>query len=192
MIEMETKYYKVLNEGLINSGFQWKPGEWNEIPEEKINHKQDGDACGIGLHVFNERPDWGYTPYLPDHTYRVIETEGLLGKDEIKSRFRKVKLAPLPMSLSEILGDKRDGMKGSNLSQAYLSGVNLSGVDLSGANLSGANLSGTDLSRANLFDAYLSSANLSGADLTGADLTRAHGCRNFENLTKRQKKTIHC
>ena len=84
------KYYKVLGEGLKNRNFQWKPGKWNEIPEKQINHNQDGNACGIGLHVFNGKPNWWYTSYLPDHTYRVVDVEGLLGKDEEKSRFRRV------------------------------------------------------------------------------------------------------
>ena len=164
---MELKYYKVLGEGLKNRNFQWKPGKWNEIPEKQINHNQDGDACGIGLHVFNERPDWFYISYLPDHTYRVVDVEGLLGKDKEKSRFRRVKLAYLPMSLSEILGEKRDGMKG-----AYLTNANLTNADLSNADLT-----------------Y---ANLTYANLTGADLTGAHGCRNIDELSKEQKESAHC
>ena len=175
--KMETKYYKVLGEGLKNRNFQWKPGKWNEIPKKQINHNQDGDACGIGLHVFNERPDWFYISYLPDHTYRVVDVEGLLGKDKEKSRFRRVKLAPLPMTLEEILGENRDGMKGAHLNRA-----NLTDADLTDADLTYANLTGADLTY----------ANLTGADLTYANLTGAHGCKKLKQISKEQKESAHC
>ena len=209
---MELKYYKVLDEGLINRGFQWKPGKWNEILEEDINHKEDGEACGTGLHVFRGKPNWNYTPYLPDHTYRVVGVQGLLGKDKEKSRFRRVKLAPLPMTLEEILGENRDGMKGAhlnranltranltcaNLTRADLTYANLTGADLTYANLTGAdltyaNLTGADLTDADLFRANLTCANLTHANLTDADLTDAHGCRNIDELSKEQKESAHC
>ena len=200
--KMETKYYKVLGEGLKNRNFQWKPGKWNEIPEKQINHNQDGNACGIGLHVFNGKPNWWYTSYLPDHTYRVVDVEGLLGKDEEKSRFRRVKLAYLPMSLTEILGEKRDGMKGADLTGADLTGAKLCRADLYNANLTDANLTDANLIRANLWcadltdanltDANLTDANLIDANLTDANLTYAHGCKNLDELSKIQKESAHC
>jgi len=184
---MELKYYKVLGEGLINRGFQWKPGKWNEILEEDINHKEDGEACGTGLHVFRGKPNWNYIPYLPDHTYRVVGVQGLLGKDKEKSRFRRVKLAPLPMTLEEILGENRDGMKGAhlnraNLTRANLTCANLTHANLTDADLTDADLTDADLTYANLTDADLTYANLTGADLTDADLFRANLTR--ANLTR--------
>ena len=174
MEEMKTEkkkveYFKVLGEGLkTKDGFQWKPGQWNEEPDAVKN----GMACGIGLHVFIGKPNWNYIKYIPDHTYRVVAVQGKCGSDDEKARFRRVKLALLPMTLEEILGKKKDGMKGADLSWA-----NLSRANLSGANLSWANLSGADLSW----------ANLSGADLSGA-----HFCKDMKELSKEQKKQAHC
>ena len=172
----KVEYFKVLGEGLKtrDGKYQWKPGQWNEEPAAV----KDGEACGIGLHVFIGKPNWNYTRYIPDHTYRVIAVQGKCGSDLEKARFRRVKLALLPMTLKEILGEKKDGMKGANLSWANLSWANLSWANLSRANLSGAdlswaNLSGADLSRANLSRANLSRANLSGANLSRADLSGA-------------------
>ena len=207
--EMEKKgkveYFKVLGEGLKtrDGKYQWKPGQWNEEPDAV----KDGGACGIGLHVFIGKPNWCYTRYIPDHTYRVVAVQGKCGSDDEKARFRRVKLALLPMTLEEILGEKKDGMKGADLSWAdlswaNLSGANLSGAILSGAILSGADLSGADLSRAGLSGANLSGANLSGADLSGADLSRAnlswadlsgaHFCKDMKELSEEQKKQAHC
>ena len=200
MEEMKTEkkkveYFKVLGEGLKtrDGQFQWKPGQWNEEPAAV----KDGEACGIGLHVFIGKPNWNYTRYIPDHTYRVVAVQGKCGSDDEKARFRRVKLALLPMTLEEILGEKKDGMKGANLSRANLSRADLSGANLSGANLSGADLSGADLSGANLYKANLSGANLykanlSGADLSGADLSGAHFCKDMKELSKEQKKQAHC
>ena len=215
MEEMKTEkkkveYFKVLGEGLKtrHGQFQWKPGQWNEEPAAV----KDGEACGIGLHVFIGKPNWNYTRYIPDHTYRVVAVQGKCGSDDEKARFRRVKLALLPMTLEEILGEKKDGMKGANLSGAdlsranlykadlsgaYLSGAYLSEANLSGANLSGADLSGANLSRANLSEANLSGANLyeanlSGANLSGANLSGAHFCKDMKELSKEQKKQAHC
>ena len=211
---MEIQYYKVLGEGLkTREGFQWKPGEWNTEP----NAVMDGQVCGIGLHVWKNRPQYRYITYLPDHTYRVIDVDGLCGEDGEKSRFRRVKLATLPMTLEEILGPEKDGLSYANLIGANLSGANLSEAnlsradlsradlseaDLSGANLSGANLYWADLSRANLSEANLYWANLSGAtlylaDLSGAnlywaDLSGAHGCMQNAFLSDRQREQAHC
>ena len=185
MEEMKTEkkkveYFKVLGEGLKtrDGQFQWKPGQWNEEPAAV----KDGEACGIGLHVFIGKPNWNYTRYIPDHTYRVVAVQGKCGSDDEKARFRRVKLALLPMALEEILGEKKDGMKGADLS-----GADLSRADLSGADLSGADLSGADLSRADL-----SGADLSGADLSGADLFNAHGAKGRKELTEEQKQQAHC
>ena len=123
--EKEIQYYKVLGEGLkTREGFQWQPGEWNTQP----NGVADGKACGIGLHVWKDRPRYGNIPYLPDHTYRVIDVDGLCGEDEEKARFRRLKLATLPMTLEEILGPEKDGLSYANLSRADLSGADLSGA----------------------------------------------------------------
>jgi len=206
---MEVQYYKVLGEGLkTREGFQWQPGEWNTQPNGVV----DGEACGIGLHVWKDKPQYGIIPYLPDHTYRVIDVDGLCGEDEEKARFRSVKLAKLPMTLEEILGPEKNGLSYANLfradlswadlSRANLSWANLSRADLSwadlsaanltGADLSWANLSGADLSWANLSQANLSQANLIGANLIGANLTGAHTCRNRSELSETQKKEAHC
>ena len=167
---MEIQYYKVLGEGLkTREGFQWKPGEWNIEP----NAVMDGQACGIGLHVWKNRPQYRYIPYLPDHTYRVIDVDGLCGEDGEKSRFRAVKLAKLPMTLEEILGPEKDGLFHAELSLVNLSDANLSGANLSDANLYWANLSDANLYRANLSDANLYRADLSGANLSDANLSRA-------------------
>ena len=170
MEEMKTEkkkveYFKVLGEGLKtrDGQFQWKPGQWNEEPAAVKN----GMACGIGLHVFVGKPNWNYTRYIPDHTYWVVAVQGKCGSDDEKARFRRVKLALLPMTLEEILGEKKDGMKGANLSRA-------------------------NLSRANLYEANLYEANLSGADLSGADLSGAHFCKDMKELSKEQKKQAHC
>ena len=196
----KVEYFKVLGEGLKtrDGKYQWKPGQWNEEPDAV----KDGEACGIGLHVFIDKPNWCYIRYIPDHTYRVIGVQGKCGSDLEKARFRRVKLALLPMSLEEILGEKKDGMKGANLSGANLSwadlsganlsGANLSWADLSGADLSGADLSGANLSGANLSGANLSWADLSGAGLSGADLSGAHFCKDMKELSEEQKKQAHC
>ena len=181
---MEIQYFKVLGEGLkTRDGFQWKPGEWNIEP----NAVMDGQACGIGLHVWKNRPQYRYIPYLPDHTYRVIDVDGLCGEDGEKSRFRAVKLAKLPMTLEEILGPEKDGLFHAELSRANLSDANLIGANLSWANLSDVNLSEADLSGANLSD-----VNLSGASLSGANLSRAHYCKNRSELSDVQRKEAHC
>ena len=176
---MEIQYYKVLGEGLkTQEAFQWQPGEWNTQPNGVV----DGEACGIGLHVWKDKPRYGNIPYLPDHTYRVIDVDGLCGEDEEKARFRSVKLAKLPMTLDEILGPEKNG----------LSYANLIGADLSGADLSRADLSRANLVEANLFQANLTGANLTGANLVGANLTGAHTCRNRPELSETQKKEAHC
>ena len=181
---MEIQYYKVLGEGLkTREGFQWKPGEWNTEP----NAVMDGQVCGIGLHVWKNRPQYRYITYLPDHTYRVIDVDGLCGEDEEKARFRSVKLAKLPMTLDEILGPEKNGLSYANLSRANLSEANLSRADLSGVDLSRA-----DLSEADLSGAYLSEADLSRADLSGADLSGAHYCENRSELSDVQRNSAHC
>ena len=206
---MEIQYFKVLGEGLkTQEGFQWKPGEWNTEP----NAVMDGQVCGIGLHVWKDKPRYGNIPYLPDHTYRVIDVDGLCGEDEEKARFRSVKLAKLPMTLDEILGPEKNGLSYANLVEANLSWAdlfranltwaylswadlfwaNLSQANLTGANLTGANLIGANLSRANLVEADLFWANLSQANLTGANLYRAHNCRDRSELSETQKKEAHC
>ena len=178
------KYYKVLGEGLrTRDGFQWKPGKWNMIKKEDIDHEEDGRACGRGLHVFVDKPNWCYQRYLPDHTYEVLEVAERLGEDKEKARFRKVKIAALPMSLEELLGKNKDGFKGANLKSADLSDADLTDADLRGANLECANLScailrdanlrGANLECANLFKADLTHANLAGAFLKDADMSRA-------------------
>ena len=167
-----TKYYKVLGEGLrTNFGYQWKPGKWNIVPEKEINPDEYGFSCGSGLHVFIDKPNWNYYRYLPDHTYKVVAVSGLLGADSYKARFRKVKLALLPLTLNDLLGNNRDGLKGACLARADLSHSNLSGSDLSGTYLMGADLSDSNLVNANLSGANLKGANLIGANLTGADLS---------------------
>lgn len=164
------KYYKVLGEGLkTRDGFQWKPGKWNVIKQEDIDHEEDGRACGRGLHVFVDKPNWNYQRYIPDHTYEVLDVAEKLGEDEEKARFRKVKIAALPMSLEKLLGKNKDGFKG-----AYLQDANLSDADLTDADLRGADLKCANLSRARLTDADLSGVNLLGANLFKADLTHAN------------------
>lgn len=177
----EIKYFKVLGEGLkTRNGFQWIPGRWNIEPKAK----KSVDVCGVGLHVWKNKPRWDIFPYMIDHTYRVEAVEDLCGEDDEKARFRRVKLARLPMTLDEILGRERKGLRDANLYRAELSHSNLSSADLSwttlnranlsGANLSGANLYHVNLSWANLSDANLSWVNLKGADLFGTNLSWAN------------------
>ena len=177
------KYYKVLGEGLrTRDGFQWKPGKWNIVKKEDIDHEDDGRACGTGLHVFVDKPNWGYQRYLPDHTYEVLDVAEKLGEDKEKARFRKVKISAVPMSLEKLLGKNKDGFKGADLQDANLSDADLTDTDLRGANLECANLSrailrdtnlsGVNLLGANLFKADLTHANLAGAFLRDADLSR--------------------
>ena len=179
------KYYKVLGEGLrTRDGYKWKPGKWNVVKKEDIDHEEDGRACGIGLHVFIDKPNWNYQRYLPDHTYEVLDVAEKLGEDKEKARFRKVKIAAVPMSLEKILGKNKDGFRGANLQNANLSDADLTDADLRGANLEcanlscavlrDANLSGVNLVWANLFRADLTHANLAGANLREADLSRAN------------------
>ena len=166
------KYYKVLGEGLrTRDGFQWKPGKWNMIKKEDIDHEEDGRACGRGLHVFVDKPNWCYQRYLPDHTYEVLEVAEKLGEDEEKARFRKVKIAALPMSLEKLLGKNKDGFKGADLKDADLSNADLTDADLRGANLVYANLFNADLTHANLAGANLREADLSRANLYRTDLS---------------------
>jgi hypothetical protein len=183
-VESDKKMYKVLGEGLkTRNGFQWVPGQWNEEP----NGMKSNEACGIGLHVWKDRPDWSVLRYLPDHTYLVEEVEGLLGEDEKKARYRRVKISALPLSLNDLLGDDRKELSRALLSGAHLSWANLSGADLSGANLSWANLYGADLSGADLYG-----ADLSGADLSGAHLSGAHGVKGNPVFSEEQQEQAHC
>ena len=213
------KMYKVLGEGLkTRDGFQWKPGQWNE----ELKGEKSNEACGIGLHVWKNKPDWSVISYLPDHTYLVEEVKELLGEDEVKGRYKKVKISLLPLTLKDLLGKDKKGLSGADLSRANLSGANLSGANLYGADLSRADLSRADLSRANLSGANLYGANLSGADLSGADLSRAnlsradlsranlsradlsgadlygadlsdtHGIKENVNISEEDKKFSHC
>ena len=183
-IESDQKMFKVLGEGLKTKyDFQWVPGQWNEEPKGK----KTSEACGIGLHVWKNKPNWGVISYLPDHTYLVEEVEELLGEDGEKARYKRVKISLLPLTLEELLGKDRKGF-----SRANLSGADLSGADLSKAYLSRANLSGADLSKAYLSGAYLSGADLSGAYLSGAYLSGAHGVKESIYLTEDQKNQAHC
>ena len=134
-VESDRKMYKILGEGLkTRNGFQWKPGQWNEQPNGMISN----EACGIGLHVWKNRPEWSVIPYLVDHTYLVEEVQGLLGEDEKKARYLRVKISALPLTLKDLLGNDKKGLSGADLSGADLSKANLTGADLSGAYLSGA------------------------------------------------------
>ena len=197
--ESNMKMYKVLDECLkTTGGFQWIPGTWNEEP----NGVKSDEACGVGLHVWKNKPRWSVISYLPDHTYLVEEVEQLLGEDKEKARYKRVKISLLPLSLEDLLKKDKKGLSGAhlsgaNLSGAHLSGANLSGANLSGAHLSGANLSyaylsGANLSGANLSCAYLSGANLSGANLLGANFSGAHKIKENKNITNAQRKSAHC
>ena len=169
--ESNKKMYKVLGEGLrTRDNYQWIHGQWNEEP----NSEKSDEACGKGLHVWKNRPQWSIIHYLPDHTYLVEEVEILLGEDEEKARYQRVKISSLPLTLEDLLGKDRKGLKAARLPWANFSGVDFTRANLSGADLTGAYLSRADLTGADLTGADLSRANLSGADLTGADLSRAN------------------
>ena len=177
--ESNKKMFKVLGIKLTTrDGFQWTAGQWNEEPSSV---KTD-TACGKGLHVWKNRPQWSIIPYLPDHTYLVEEVEILLGEDEEKARYQRVKISSLPLTLEDLLGKDRKGLKALRLPWA-----NLSGVDFTRANLSRADLTG----------AYLSRANLSGAILKGARMINtifrgAHWVKGSEFLSPEQKAEVHC
>ena len=175
----DMKMYKVLGQGLKTMmDFQWKPGQWNVEPDGK---KSD-NACGIGLHVWKNKPNWSVVLYLPDHTYLVEEVKELLGEDKEKARYKKVKISLLPLSLVDLLGQDRKGLSGADLNRADLSPADLSRADLYGAYLNGAYLNGADLN----------GANLNGADLSRADLYGAHGIKENMNISEEQKKSAHC
>ena len=160
--KQKTKYYKVIGEGFkTRNGFDWMPflkGEW---VEENNCEETPNEACGKGLHVWKDYPDYSIYRYIDDHTFEV-ECQELLGQDERKARFRRVKMLRLVLK-------KEIFHSGANLWGADLSRADLLEADLSSANLLGANLLGADLSRANLSRANLSRANLLGADLSEKD-----------------------
>lgn len=170
MTKKKVEYFKVLGYELkTKNGFQWKPGQWNEEP----NAVKTDEACGIGLHVFVGKPNWNFTHYIPDHTYRVLDVEGKCGADKEKARFKRVKLARLPMTLEEILGTDRSGLKGAFLASADLSRAELYRADLSGATLYTADLISANLHSANLRGAVLVGSRLFRANLAAADLHEA-------------------
>ena len=163
-IESDKKMYKVLGEGLrTRDNYQWIPGQWNEEP----NSEKSDEACGKGLHVWKNRPQWSIIPYLPDHTYVVEEVEIVLGEDDEKARYKRVKISSLPLTLEDLLGKDRMGLKSTNLSWADLTGTDLTGADLTEANLIRANLS-------------------------EANLMNAHGIKKSEFLNEFQKNQVHC
>ena len=182
---LNLKYYKVIDAGFkTRNGFDWMNflrGEW--VSEQDCETSRD--ACGKGLHVWKNHPDYSVVGYLPDHTFEV-EIGKTLGEDAKKLRTNTVKMIRL-VSDAEIFMPKVDlqraklsranlcaaNLSRANLSDAYLSGANLSRANLSRANLSGANLSGAYLSAVNLSRAYLPRANLSGAYLSWANLSGA-------------------
>ena len=192
--ESDKKMYKVLSIGLTTrGGFQWAAGEWNE----EINSEKTGIACGKGLHVWKNRPQWAIITYLPDHTYLVEEVEILLGEDYEKARYQRVKISSLPLTLDDLLGKDRKGLKAARLPWAKFSGVDFTRANLSKADLIGADLSRANLSRADLTGADLSGANLSGAILKGTKLKNtnfigAHGVKGSEFLSPEQKADAHC
>ena len=192
--ESDKKMYKVLTIGLTTrGGFQWAAGEWNE----EINSEKTGIACGKGLHVWKNRPQWAIITYLPDHTYLVEEVEILLGEDYEKARYQRVKISSLPLTLDDLLGKDKKGLKAARLPWAKFSGADLSRANLSRADLTGADLSRANLSRADLTASDLSGANLSGAILKGARMINtifrgAHWVKGLEFLSPEQKADAHC
>ena len=129
--ESDMKMYKVLGKELKTKfDFQWQPNKWNEEP----NGIKSNEACGIGLHVWKNKPRWDIINYMPDHTYLVEAVEGLLGEDYEKARYKRVKISSLPLTLEELLGKDRKGFSGADLSYAYLFDADLSYAKLSGAN----------------------------------------------------------
>ena len=170
---MTQKYYKFLDGNMKSyynekfyyptptfNGKKWIPTKWIEEKDyEKSNYN-----CGKGLHLMKI-----LNPIYKEYTGNCYEAEGkfLLGEDDNKARFRKIRLLK-PVEKSEIFKEK------VNLSKAILSEVDLSKTNLSKANLSKAHLVGANLFKVNLSRANLSGANLSRTDLSGADLSGAN------------------
>lgn len=143
---------------------KWIPTAWIKHPNPDKTSK---DACGVGFHLM-KKPLPKYGRYT-GNCY-LAEGQQLLGKDDNKARFAKIRLLR-PVSFHEIFKPN-----------AYLQGANLQGANLQGAHLRGANLRDADLQGANLQDAnlrgaYLQGAYLQGADLQGADLQDARGIK---------------
>ena len=148
-------------------------GPWIEVPttEEDAN----GEPCGNGLHLMKSLN----AIYAPLNWWPwAAQGEGMLGEDDKKARFRRVRLRRiLPPVFHRML---RLGMgKGADLVKVHLEGTDLRGADLKGANLWGSHLRGANLGEANLREANLGEANLEGvnlewANLEGANLWEAH------------------
>lgn len=165
--ESDTKMYIVLGEGLKTyNGFQWKPGRWNEEPND------------VGAYVWKNRPNYAFIPYMPNHTYLVEEVEQLLGEDAEKAQYKRVKISEQPLSLDDLLGEDKKGFFQAYLHKANFSEINLGLIDFSKAYLREANFYKANLSQAYFSEAYLSQACLRGANLykaflSLADLSRA-------------------
>lgn len=165
------KYYKFLSDNL--SSYQdpnfyypsptFKNGKW--IPSKWIEEKdfeKSNKSCGKGLHLMKI-----LNPIYTQYKGNCYEAEGsnLLGEDEFKARFQKIRLIK-PLSRDEIF-------------KPY---ANLRSADLRSADLSSADLRYADLRSANLKYANLSNANLRYADLSSADLRSAININESFNL----------
>jgi hypothetical protein len=184
------KYYKFLSDNLssyqnpdfyypspIFKNGKWIPSKWIE---EKDFEKSDR-SCGKGLHLMKI-----LNPIYTQYKGNCYEAEGsnLLGEDEFKARFQKIRLIK-PVSRDEIFKHYAD-LRNADLSNADLSYVNLRNANLSNVNLSyadlrNADLSNADLSYVNLRNANLSNVNLSYADLSNADLSNVN--LSYANLS---------
>jgi hypothetical protein len=171
-------FYKFLNDNLSsyhNTNFYYpsptfKDGKW--IPSEWIkgsDFEVSKEACGKGLHLMKILNPM-YTQYK-GNCYEA-EGEGLLGEDEFKARFKKIRLVR-PVSKEEIFRPNAN-LRSANLSFADLNSANLRFANLRSANLSFANLNSANLNSANLRFADLDSANLSFANLNSANLNSAN------------------
>jgi len=187
------KYYKFLAENLASyhtstfhypsptfDGKKWIPTPWIE---EK-NCDDNKEACGRGLHLMKVlKPR--YHPYK-GNCYEA-EGEDLLGEDDDKARFRRIRLLR-PVPKEEIFQPKAN-LWNANLSDADLRNANLSDANLWNADLRNANLRNANLSDANLWNADLRNANLRNANLRNADLRNADltTCKNLDAVRNPEK-----
>ena len=149
------KYYKFvtreLRDSVTNTIDYSRIGKWIELSEDAID--RDGNACGRGLHLM-KIPNPIYVNYEIGF---LAEGDDLLGEDEFKARFRRIRLIR-PLRFSEI----------------FFPGADLHRAQLESSTIYNASLDKADLRDADLIQTSIINSRLRGADLGGAHLSYAH------------------
>ena len=154
---------------------EWMPGYTREsvlheyIGGDKISV---GDVADVSGAAFGER---GQGLSASDVRGSIIQAQGdvKLGESQRDKQYEIARNWDRKQRMRGFDLSDRD-LSDSYLAKAILSKTNLNNADLSGANLFEADLSGADLSGANLSKAKLDMANLSGANLDNTDLRGAY------------------